>query len=176
MYRIAILYDGEYYERYINTVKFEEFKGNIDVAGIGVSTCYADTLDGFPMKRIMDILMEEWDYLVVAFADQYFGEWKKRFVNLGLGIPEDKILPISIFGIPAFDFNEYIELKEKRVSIISGHCWGGCVYHSLKMQFLSPFINMFVSTGDYLKMLERLPYYMSREVEYFGEGGGGNTL
>ena len=99
MYKIAILYDFIWYNYFYNTIKYEEAKGNVEIVGIGVDTPYALTLDGREIKRVEDILLGEWDYLICAVGDREF-------------------------GIPCFDFLEYVEMKARRPTIIANHCWG----------------------------------------------------
>lgn len=84
-------------------------------------------------------------------------------------VTQEQIIPVSVFGIPFFDFNDYIRLKRKQISIISNHCWGGLTYHYLYLPFYSPFINLFVEDEDYLKLLENFEFYMRQELKYNGD-------
>lgn len=67
-----------------------------------------------------------------------------------LNISREKVIPVRVFRLLSFDLNRYIKVKESRVSIITNHCWRGYTYHYLGMQFLSPFINIFVEEEDYI--------------------------
>lgn len=167
MYNVAVLYDGETYNRYVNLVKLEEQKENINIVGVGVENLYANRLDSWRLESIENILLAHWDYLLVAGAEQNFLQIKSMLKSIG--ICEEKILSITIFSIPCFDFKEYIELYEKNISIISSNCWGGFTYHALKMRFLPPFLNLYLSNKDYLKMLEKLDYYLKQDVVFEGE-------
>ena len=66
-----------------------------------------------------------------------------------------------------FDFEQYVKFINEKVSIVSNHCWGGFTYHSLKAEFLSPFINMFIPQEDYIRLLEDFDDYMKEEIKYY---------
>ncbi|MBR1581521.1 MAG: DUF1919 domain-containing protein [Bacilli bacterium] len=60
-----------------------------------------------------------------------------------------------------------VEIEEELVndfSIISCNCIGGMVYHDLKMKFLSPTINLYIDTPDFIKMCLNLKDYMEKEL------------
>lgn len=166
MYKIAILYAGEEYSRYVNLIKYEQAKGNIEVIGIGAEL-YMNFLDGWKMYTLGDALTLEWDYLVISATGNRFYEMKHMLMTLG--ISEAKIVPINIFAIPGFDFIEYTQLNESKVSIIASHCWGGFTYHALGMEFLSPTVNLFIKENDYIRMVENLEYYFSNKVDFCRE-------
>ena len=76
------------------------------------------------------------------------------------------------------------KLTNKNFSLIVDCCMGGVLYHELGLQFKSPFINLSVSTHDYLKLLKNLDYYLkqdiaeipSKESYPLGSPGGGIIL
>ena len=60
-----------------------------------------------------------------------------------------------------------VEIEEELAndfSIISCNCIGGMVYHDLKMKFLSPTINLYIDTPDFIKMCLNLKDYMEKEL------------
>ena len=58
-------------------------------------------------------------------------------------------------------------LKNKNFTIICNNCLGGFIYHDLGCQFLSPTINLFFSTDDFILFAKNLKYYINCElVEY----------
>lgn len=57
-------------------------------------------------------------------------------------------------------------LKNKDFTIISDNCWGGRVYQELGLPYLTPFIGLFVFSSDYIKLLQNLEYYMTRELSF----------
>lgn len=104
------------------------------------------------------LLAEQYDYIICAVPDIAMETLKERFLRIG--IMEERIFPISIFSIPFFDFEEYIQLCISRPSIFANHCWGGFTYHTMKLKFTSPFINLYMKGSEYLKLLENPKYYM----------------
>lgn len=64
------------------------------------------------------------------------------------------------------------ELKNFDFTLISSNCNGGCVLHELGLMFNSPFVNLFIEAGDYIKILKNLKYYMSCELTFLEEGTG----
>lgn len=163
-YKVGILYDNERFNHYCNAIKFEEYKGNISLVGIGVSEKYADILDGWKLYLVGELIQQECEYWIISATGDVFSQMKNILVEIGL--PSERILSIEIFGIPKFDFKEYAELLERRPSIITNHCYGGYTYHALQMEFLSPFINLFVRNKDYLRLLENLEWYMEQELVF----------
>lgn len=167
MYSVVVLYMGKSYEEHLGLMKFEEAKGNVKVVAVGVENPFAGMIDGWKMESVQAALNEDYEYVIVGGVQEIYGQITELLFQVG--IPREKVFPITIFGIPNFDFSEYVTLVAKQVSIISNHCWGGITYHALKMQFLSPFINMFVMNEEYLRLLENLERYLSLPVEYEGE-------
>lgn len=165
MYKVAIIYMGAAYESEVNNIRLQELLGKIKVIGIGTPDIYAKNMDGYPVTSIENILNQNWDYLLVAGQEQNFAEIKKLLVSVG--VEEDRIFSIKIFSLPMFDFEQYVKFINEKVSIVSNHCWGGFTYHSLKAEFLSPFINMFIPQEDYIRLLEDFDDYMKEEIKYY---------
>ena len=79
---------------------------------------------------------------------------------VAMDIPREMILPLRIFWIPFFDFNEYIEIKKSNVSIISDYCFAGYLYHKFGMKFTSPTINMFSDNDNYYRFISDIEGHM----------------
>lgn len=77
------------------------------------------------------------------------------------GIPAEKIIPARALRIPGFRMDAYVSLRERGITFLSDNCWGGLMYHTLGMEMHSPFINMFVNTNDFVKLINDLPRYLS---------------
>ena len=60
----------------------------------------------------------------------------------------------------------YFRLKNKNsnVTIISQNCIGGVIYHTLKMEFNSPTINMFIEDENFLKLVNNLQWYVDQRA------------
>lgn len=58
---------------------------------------------------------------------------------------------------------------EKDLYLISDNCWGAAVYKSIKSQYLSPFVYLYIHPSDYIKLLYNLDDYLNcklTEVNY----------
>lgn len=55
-------------------------------------------------------------------------------------------------------------LKNRKPTIISSNCNGEFIYYDMRLQFLSPTINLSFDMNDYVKMLENLPWYMEQQI------------
>lgn len=98
---------------------------------------------GKPIARQTDMVFPEYSPL---------GSW---------GVPAEKTVPARTLCIPGFRMDEYAELRCRGITILSDNCWGGLMYHTLGMEMQSPFINMFINTDDFVKLLADLPHYLS---------------
>lgn len=49
-------------------------------------------------------------------------------------------------------------------TIICNNCIGGVIYHNLGLKFLSPTVNLFVKSDDYLTFCKNLKYYGSCDI------------
>lgn len=141
--RVVILYDNAEYNRYCNLIRYEELKGNIEVVGIVTQNMKMQFLDGWRIFSLEEVLREKIDYFVVSARGNIFSQMKSALT--GIGILEEQIIPIGAFSIPNFDLNKYVKMQMSRPTIITNHCWGGFTYHSLNMEFFSPFINLIIS-------------------------------
>lgn len=52
------------------------------------------------------------------------------------------------------DFNDKKRLHNENFTLFSTNCIGGVIYHNLKLRFLSPTINLWISPKDYIKLLK----------------------
>lgn len=163
MYKVIIWGLGNEYEHLINIIKYQESQGSISVVGVTDRNEFYESLDGYRFVSVKDIKVNEIDYIIVT-SEQYFDEIAD--IAQDIGFSKDKLIRGKIFYIPGIDFDNYISLRCRNVSIIANNCWGGVVYHALGMPFLSPFINMFLLDDDYLKLLENLKYYVNCELQF----------
>ena len=54
----------------------------------------------------------------------------------------------------------YKFLKRKSFTIISNNCWGAWVYRLFNLPYMSPTVGLFIMPDDYLKLINRLEYYL----------------
>lgn len=58
---------------------------------------------------------------------------------------------------------------DRDFSIISCNCIGGLIYHDYNLKFLSPTINLYIESPDFIKFVQNLSNYLSLElIEIFG--------
>lgn len=75
-------------------------------------------------------------------------------------LPEEKILLDRIVCIPGFTLKKYRQLQRSRLSIFSLNCCGGLISSFLGLQFLSPFVNLFLGEEDFIKFLRAPRVYL----------------
>lgn len=95
---------------------------------------------------------------------------RKSIEAVALGINEDILIPISVLSIPYFDFEKYITIKKRNISIISQMCFGGMCYHRLGLRFNSPTINMAFKEEDFYRFASNLKFYLKQPLKYVREG------
>lgn len=167
IYDILIWGINDEYNQYFNQILFEIYKNNINVLALVSKDRYANRLDGFDIISKDKINDYFFDYIVI-FNKLKFDIIKQEALNIG--IKESVIIDGQVFGIPYFDFKKYVSLIRNPITIISNNCWGGRIYHLLHLKMTSPFINCWLSSQDYLKLLSKLEYYMSTELKMEEEG------
>ncbi len=62
---------------------------------------------------------------------------------------------------------EYVQGRydySKKPSIICSNCIGGIIYHNLGMQFLSPTINLWIPTNDFIKFIRNIREYVEEDL------------
>lgn len=83
---------------------------------------------------------------------------------ISIGIDKDKLILGKVFTIPGFEWEKYLSIKKKGISIISNYCIGGMLYHTFGLEFKSPTINMFCGGKDFIKFVSNLEYYLEQEL------------
>lgn len=175
MLDVVIWGNREQYDLFINQIKFEELKRNICVKGIVTDDVkYYEYFDEYPVCDKKELATMKLDVVLVTSVNFHFDTAKEEILSINANV---KVINARVLNIPLFDFNKYYSLHMKNVSIISNNCWGGLTYHSLYMEFLSPFINLTVKPYDYLKMLKDFKGYMRKPLEMVKDrDGNGNPI
>ena len=163
MYRVIIWGTGRDYNHYCNSIKLQELSGKIQITGITGKEKLYDCLDGYKYIERNLIKSYETDYIIAA-TGRYFDEIVTECENMGFD--REHVLPVRVFSLPCFDFEEYVKLLHSHISIFANDCWGGLTYHSLAMQFRSPLINMFELADDYLRLLSDLKNYLALSLKF----------
>ena len=67
---------------------------------------------------------------------------------------------------------KYIKsLTNDNFTILCSNCIGGCIYHRLRKQFLSPTVNMFFTQPDFVDFCLHLDYYLSTPLQFIDHSG-----
>lgn len=161
---------GVDYDNYINNLKYQEIKNMIKIIGITSNQTLYNKIDGYTFIKKNNLINYEFDLLVIANIKK-FNEIFLEAINLG--IDSVKIINIKVFSLPNFEVDKYILLKHSELSIFANNCWGGITSNRLGLPFQSPFINMFESDDDYMKILQNPHKYIDAPLmfcEYRFEG------
>lgn len=162
MKRVILWGIGAIYNQMKNIISWYELKEQIQVVAVTAKELpVCESLDGYPVVPAGKVVDLEFDYVIVM-SNKYYDSIRIEVMS-DYGIAAKRFLKYQIFQIPGLDFDEYIKLKESNFSIVSNNCWGGVIYHTLGLECLSPFRNLFVLDKDYLKLLQNLTLYMKCE-------------
>lgn len=155
---VVILNENEY----INSLRYFELTNKIKIIGI-TDSLLPDykRLDGWNLIKMDDLNTIPFDLLIVMSKLHY-----KEIMQIAIesGIAENKIISYKVLNIPNLDFDAYCKIKNNKISIISNNCWGGILYSTLGLECLSPFKNLFLEDGDYLKCISDLKAYLSEKL------------
>ncbi len=157
------------YEMLLNSINFEILKNNIIVEAI---VCkpeekYCDIKDGFCVDIIENIPKLQFDYIIVTQSEELENV---RHTVSAMGVDKGKVLPGSLMEQPQFDFSRYASLIENPVTILSDDCWGGYVYHRLKLPFSSPLINIHWERKEFSKFIHKAFTYINSDLYMVREG------
>ncbi|MBD5136065.1 MAG: DUF1919 domain-containing protein [Lachnospiraceae bacterium] len=172
MFKVVFWGVGQDYNKYFNNIQREIEKKNIMCLGITAREKLFNYIDGIPFIMKEEIIRLDFDYLIIA-NEVHFKEIKNEAIEMG--IENSKIINISVFSIPYFDFKKYVRVREADISILSRNCFAGILYHYLQMQFRSPFINMFMTGVDFNKLVKNSKKYLDSEL-YYIETRHGNIV
>lgn len=163
MTRILIWGIGRDYNRHLNLLKYWEHQ-NIEIVGITDKNLPdVETIDGWKVVKIEQLNQIEFDYILVMSEKFYLEILSDISKN---GIKKNKIMSCKILDIPYFDWEKYIEIKKKEISILCNNCLGGIVYHTLALECKSPCKNLAIPDQSFLKLINNVPYYMELEPEF----------
>lgn len=167
-YRILVWGLGNTYNKYVNLLKIYSASGQFKIIGVTASDIPEgySYIDEWSLLQYKDIAQTQFDYVLVMSQNYYFEIMQK--ITREYSIDKERILPFRILNIPNFNFNKYVAIKNSKITIFSNNCWGGILYHSLGLECLSPFKNLSVSDGDYIKFLKYPKDYFVMDPEWDG--------
>ncbi len=156
------------YDKIANPIRNECAKSNMNIVGLYIPNMKEISyFDGFSVLSDEEFLQCDFDYIIV-FSEEilefvtHVCEMRKR--------SRECVLSGRIFDIAGFNFKKYIELYESKISIMCNTCFGGLLCYRLGMEFLSPFINLFLSSSDFLKIMMNIKQYMSQPLVFWKYG------
>lgn len=62
-------------------------------------------------------------------------------------------------------------LKNRAFSLFSSNCNGACILHDLGLEFCSPFVNLWMTAPDFVKLLESPRDYLAADLEFAEDSG-----
>lgn len=164
-YKLLLWGAGKIYNLTKNCVSWYELSGQIEIVGIVANElsefCFLDNYKIVTKDSIKSLVF---DYIVIL-SDV----WEKDIIDEAIHkyqIERRVLLPYRVLLIPNLNFEEYVKLRESRISIISNNCWGGVICRTLGIECCSPFKNLFVQDQDYIKLLNHFEYYMKKKLVY----------
>lgn len=164
MYKILIFGIGVCYDKYLNGIRLQEALGKIKVAGVTRNGYEYRYVDGYPFVQVKDVKAENYDVCVIAAEPKSENYKEIRKICEAVGFDQDRMITICAFSIPDFDLEKY--LKIQNISIMAINCWGGFIYRTLYLPYLSPLISLFEDDVEYIKMMNDLQWYMQQEVTF----------
>ncbi len=173
MYDVILWGVGTGYDEFVKYNGYD--KVNV-IAVVDQIWCkYIANVDGIPVIDLDLAITLNWDYIVVTTKE------KNTFENivsdaLKIGIVRDKIVPLRVFEIPFFDFNEYVAIKESNISIIADYCYGGLLSYKFGLPFRSPTVNMFCDNENYYKFICNLEKYLNMPFDEVNDTVGNRYL
>lgn len=122
-FKVALWGLGEEYNSLLNILKVWEMLGEIEIVALTAKELPdVSKIDGWRVIHRNKLQRLDIDYLVICnicCADEIIKE------AVSLGIERGKIILSRVLKIPYFNWKNYIDIKESRLSIISCNCWGG---------------------------------------------------
>ena len=168
MYKCILWGTGKVFYQNINIVKYHELLNSFEVVGVTSNTTVFVKVVDWPFVNKEELNNLCFDFVIVM-ADKTLGEIVAEAMEMG--ISTDRIISYKALTIRGGgNIEKFLNIKKNPPSIFSNNCWGGLIYNSLGLQFLSPFINMSVNDDDYIKFLRKPQAYLQEKLRYEGEG------
>lgn len=159
--RVLICGLGIVFDRYIPKLLLLQEEDDVTIVGIVNEVCSYGSLNGWKIMDIGKIGDYEIDCILLAVESDQTKEAinKIRLLPFKTDIP---IISSNLLEIYGFTFKKYMRLLKSRLSIVGCNCWGGLIYHHFGLKFLTPFINMWMNSGDLIRLVNNLSYYMKQ--------------
>lgn len=163
-YKLILWGVGAQYNALINSLKNWEEQNQIEVKAVTAKEIMdVKRVDGWQVVRREELKDIDYDYLIIcndAQVNEIIAE------ALSFGLEREKMIPSRVLKVPYFEWKSYDRIRKSRLSIVSANCWGGILCHTLGMECLSPFKNLWISAADIIKMMPDFQGYMSEKLSF----------
>lgn len=152
---------GQEYNRLTSYLIY--YRELFNILGIVTTNKERKVIDGYKCITIEEMNLSYMDYILIAVADwQEVKDSLKQF-----GINDDQMIRSNVFYNPFFDFDEYIKLRNNKISILSNFCVGGMIYKELGLKMRSPTIDMYCLGDDYINFLKNYEELLKGEMREY---------
>lgn len=140
--------------------------GNVDIIGIIPPPLekYSINFNGKLLQVIDSEQLPLYNYDIIVLTGKNIS--LVPILQEKIDVDIDKVVLDRTICVAGFSMERYKKLRHSKLSIISRLCWGGFIYNSLGLPFLSPTINLYIPEKDFLKLLKNPMFYMNEELKF----------
>lgn len=165
--RVIVWGTGRGYSKHKNHILRLQSENIISVEAVtSTDGWYSKKIDGWKFVAENEVNKVDVDIVLVTTTLFYEQIVQKALAH---GFSRSEIFPADILDIANCSLLDYIKLYNARPTIISNNCWGGVTYSHLMLPFFSPFINMFISDEDYIRLCSNLKQYLEEKIVFSHE-------
>lgn len=167
MFKVIIWGCGLDFDLFYNSIMLQALQQKISIVAIisnGEPGLNCRLINGV-IKDIPDNLQKyKYDLIIVASKSKFYAIQEEAIKRTG--ISADKIVRGDLFLLPEFDIIKYLKIVKNTPSLICNTCLGGFIYHSLGLNFSTPYVNLRPhSDDDYLTLLKDIKGFSSCILE-----------
>lgn len=162
-YRCLIWGLGKIFYSSINYLKLFELKEDIEVVTVTAKETNLDSIAGWPFTPVSEIVPKDYD-LVIVMSERKFVDIKADAVNKGFS--ENRIVSYKMLQVPNLSIEKYLKLVESKPSLFVMNCFGVLTYNRLGLELQSPFMSMYLSETDFIKLMSKPKEYMKETPEF----------
>lgn len=124
--KVYIYGDGIAYNSFLSHIPYLSLKAEI-LGIVALVHTNVSKIDGLRVCSMDEVKETKFDYIIVATSD-----WKDGVKKIEeYGISYDKIIPYYVFNLPYFNWERYVLVRKKNVTILSNCCLTGLIYREL---------------------------------------------
>ena len=106
-----------------------------------------------------------YDYVFIMddkLEKDYIRRWMKQTKD-----SYDRIIPFEVFHLPEMDLDLYETIRQRKITVFSNFCFGGLLARTFRIENRTPLKNMWLTEGDYLKLLENPEHYLKLKPHFY---------